>query len=160
MVAMGGMGLFVACGGTAKGNGENTSGGTSGGTPTNPGSSGGGTSGSATSGGTSMGGKGVFGDIMGGGTSGGTSGGTATCTATAADDTCGRCVKDFCCDEYARCGSNQACVSLANCLGACTTAACSSSCNNSYPGGTNDINVLVSCARGICPNECGLSDGP
>lgn len=61
-----------------------------------------------------------------------------------------------CSSQYSTCSATTDCYYLASCVRSCTTAACVSSCNSSYPGGQTAFASLKSCWDTQCYSSCGF----
>lgn len=93
-------------------------------------------------------------------TSGGDAGtGTALmCAAKSGDDACTSCTKSRCCDAIAACGAD--CQRVFQCVSACTTDACITSCAQAAPVGAQQFLALGECQESACSSVCaGDSDG-
>lgn len=116
----------LGMGGTsAGGGGTGGGGGTMGGT-------GGGTSGAGGSGGTSAGG------------SGGTTGGSP----------CSQCLGAKCPSEISACGASPDCKAVIDCMSACTSDACVTSCAKAHPTGFALFTKVADCGDLHCALEC------
>jgi hypothetical protein len=77
-------------------------------------------------------------------------------SSTAACDTC---IKGTCCTAAATCGANADCTSLATCAGSCSTSACVTQCESTYPGGVDDLSAFLTCTSDRCNGACTTKKG-
>ncbi len=94
---------------------------------------------------------------------GGTSGGddaSAGCATTANDSQCLQCLGAHCCGLLEACIDSVDCQNLSSCTSACTTAACLSACDGSFPKGVTLLDALAPCETSECPvcSEAGVGD--
>jgi hypothetical protein len=71
------------------------------------------------------------------------------------DPTCDSCIAASCCSEDEACGNDNDCLSLINCMSACTDRNCQATCETTYPTGTNELNALDNCLENTCGTACG-----
>lgn len=85
-------------------------------------------------------------------------GGSSGCGLTSSDTACDTCMTTSCYNECASCSDTPDCLSLLDCLGACTDTTCEDSCINSYPNGYDPLMSLLGtggCLDVLCTTECG-----
>jgi len=56
--------------------------------------------------------------------------------------------------EITTCDANADCLALFDCLMGCEDEACGTTCQETYPGGVNDLGAYLDCEDLHCANEC------
>lgn len=67
---------------------------------------------------------------------------------------CSSCIAALCCAEQQVCERSSTCTSYFACTRSCTTPACRTSCETSYPSGKSAFDSVASCAASSCPASC------
>ena len=91
------------------------------------------------------------------GSGGGSSGGQASCGFTFQSASCTQCFDDSCCSTGQACANDAACVTLANCVGACAQGdqTCVNTCAAQAPASAQqELESAVRCADGLAAS-CG-----
>lgn len=70
-------------------------------------------------------------------------------------DECEACVDQRCEATYGRCDANADCVALAECGSRCNDEACYQNCEQTYPGGVDDLMAHFGCIDTNCAQPCG-----
>jgi hypothetical protein len=84
--------------------------------------------------------------------------GSSGCGLTSSDAVCDDCMSTRCFNECASCSNTPDCLTLLDCLGACTDATCENTCIDMYPNGYDPLMNLLGtdgCLDLQCTTECG-----
>ncbi len=69
-------------------------------------------------------------------------------------DACDQCMFTNCDTAMNACFANPDCVGLYQCVQACSTTACETSCYTQWPNGTADVTAAYSCSTTHCSGPC------
>lgn len=67
---------------------------------------------------------------------------------------CDTCVNASCCTEAYACSNDVACGNILDCFSGCTTAACYTNCENTYPAGVAKEKAFYGCLDSKCSSAC------
>jgi hypothetical protein len=81
--------------------------------------------------------------------------GGGMCLGQTATEPCDQCLFGSCCRELEACVGNTQCISLVECINACTAAGCEEQCLTQFPGGQAGLLAVGQCLETKCSTVCG-----
>lgn len=79
------------------------------------------------------------------------------CPAASSPTACNTCYLSSCCDQFTACVNSTDCQAVLDCVSACNSDACESTCQQQHPAGYRLLDGLFQCTTNNCRTQCASS---